>query len=236
MTAVLNLPLIADTMAVRAVIYDDHRGGYIDNVPATFTRKNTDIGIHYAGYPAVNGACPDGQPNNGYCVPPGSPSLNNTNLVGNAINPVTYQGIRVEALYKFNDDWDVLLTQSYQNMDSQGVFYQQPNASDGAPLRRSRSRCSTPPTTRTSFESTAWTLERQVRRSEGRLHRRLPRAQRRPGRRLHELCARRVRRLLPVLRPGQRIPAGTCFSPSATWHSVEQNEHHAARVSLQHAG
>jgi iron complex outermembrane receptor protein len=45
-TAVLNLPLIADTMAVRAVVYDDRRGGYIDNVPATFTRKDTDVGIH----------------------------------------------------------------------------------------------------------------------------------------------------------------------------------------------
>ena len=32
-TAVLNLPLIAEHMAVRAVIYDDQRGGYIDNVP-----------------------------------------------------------------------------------------------------------------------------------------------------------------------------------------------------------
>src|SRR5689334_976932 len=40
LTAVLNVPLIADTFAVRGVIYDDHRGGYIDNVPATFTRKN----------------------------------------------------------------------------------------------------------------------------------------------------------------------------------------------------
>ncbi len=49
-TAVMNLPLIADTMAVRGVIYNDSRGGYIDNVPATFTRKNTDIGIHYANY------------------------------------------------------------------------------------------------------------------------------------------------------------------------------------------
>ena len=38
-TAVLNLPLIADTLAVRAVIYNDNRGGYINNVPATFTRK-----------------------------------------------------------------------------------------------------------------------------------------------------------------------------------------------------
>src|SRR5271165_2888694 len=53
-TAVLNVPLIEGTMAVRMVIYDDHRGGYIDNVPATFTRKNTDLGIAlegYGGYP-----------------------------------------------------------------------------------------------------------------------------------------------------------------------------------------
>src|ERR1700676_3373538 len=50
-TAVLNLPVIAEHMAVRAVIYDDQRGGYIDNVPGTFTRKNTDIGIQYANYP-----------------------------------------------------------------------------------------------------------------------------------------------------------------------------------------
>src|ERR1700723_2696031 len=68
--AVLNLPLIPDTMAVRAVIYDDSRGGYIDNVPATFTRKNTDIGISNALLPAnAGGQCPDGLPNNGFCVP-----------------------------------------------------------------------------------------------------------------------------------------------------------------------
>jgi len=60
LSAVLNLPLIEGKMAVRAVIYNDQRGFYIDNVPATLARKNTDIGIHYAGYPAVNGQCPQG--------------------------------------------------------------------------------------------------------------------------------------------------------------------------------
>jgi hypothetical protein len=35
-------------MAVRVVIDDDSRGGYINHVPRTFTRQNTDIGIHYA--------------------------------------------------------------------------------------------------------------------------------------------------------------------------------------------
>ena len=38
-------------------------------------------------------------------VPPGSPSINNNNFVGNAINPVTYQGIRVSALWDINGDW-----------------------------------------------------------------------------------------------------------------------------------
>src|SRR5450631_7620 len=93
-TAVLNLPLMPEHMAVRAVIYNDQRGGYIDNVAATFTRKNTDLGIAYAGYPAVNGVCPDGLPNNGFCVPPGSPSINNNSIAGRAINPVSYQGVR----------------------------------------------------------------------------------------------------------------------------------------------
>src|ERR1700722_7348990 len=78
-TAVLNLPLIPDTLAVRGVIYDDHRGGYIDNVPSTFSRANTDLGIHYANYPAVNGKCPNGLPNAGFCVPPGSPTIHNRN-------------------------------------------------------------------------------------------------------------------------------------------------------------
>src|ERR1700685_1132 len=83
-TAVLNLPLIENTLAVRAVIYDDSRGGYINNVPATFTRSNTDIGIHYANYPA---GCADGGAGGApVCqVPPGSPTLSNGAVVGNDI-------------------------------------------------------------------------------------------------------------------------------------------------------
>src|ERR1700723_881468 len=70
--AMINLPLIPDTLAVRGVVYSDTRGGYINNVPGTFSRLPTDIGIHYAGYatgcantaggtaPATGGACPTG--------------------------------------------------------------------------------------------------------------------------------------------------------------------------------
>jgi iron complex outermembrane receptor protein len=158
LTAVLNLPLIAGKMAVRAVIYDDSRGGYINNVPATFTRKNTDLGIHYANYPAVSGKCPDGLPNSGWCVPPGSPTLTNGSFVGNAINPVTYKGIRGELLYKFSDDWDLLISQTYQNMDAQGVFYQQPNASDGQPLPPLSVTLFNNTFDKDQFSNTAWTV------------------------------------------------------------------------------
>src|SRR3979411_2476073 len=34
--AIINLPIISDKLAVRAVIYNEKRGGYIDNTPATF--------------------------------------------------------------------------------------------------------------------------------------------------------------------------------------------------------
>ena len=114
--AMINLPLIENTLAARAVIYTDNRGGYINNVPATFTREGTDLGL--AG-------------KNGGVVPANSVSINNANLVANAINPVTYNGARVSVLYKANDDWDVLLQQSYQNMNAQGVFYQMPYGPEG---------------------------------------------------------------------------------------------------------
>src|ERR1700677_3663661 len=118
-TAVINLPLIEDTLAVRGVIYNDSQGGYINNLPSTFTRSGTDLGV--VRY-------------NGGVVPTNSVSINNNGLVANAINPLTYTGFRLSALYKINSDWNALLTQSYQNMDSEGVFNEMPYGSEGAQL------------------------------------------------------------------------------------------------------
>ncbi|HEY0745370.1 MAG TPA: TonB-dependent receptor, partial [Steroidobacteraceae bacterium] len=242
-TAVLNLPLIPGTFAVRAVIYDDHRGGYIDNVPATFTRKNSDIGIHYAnfatacsvGAPTPAGTCAAGTAT-AFGVPPGSAVLNNDSVAGRAINPVTYQGIRVEALYKFNDDWDFLLTQSYQDMRSQGVFYQQPNASDGAALQPLQATLFNPARDTDKFESTAWTLngkfgDLKAVYTGGYLVRNVDQVGD------YTNYARGFYAdVYQCYGPGSGGDANltsTCFSPSATWHSVEKNEHqqHEFRLS-----
>jgi outer membrane receptor protein involved in Fe transport len=233
-TAVLNLPLITDTLAVRGVFYNDRRGGYIDNVPATFTRKNTDVGIHYAGYPAVNGQCPDGLPNAGFCVPPGSPTLNNNSIAGRAINPATYQGLRVEALYKINDDWDVLLAQTYQTLNTQGVFYQQPNASDGAPLAPLEVTLFNPSYDKDQFENTSWTVNGKIG----------------PLKAVYTggYLVRKVEQVSDYTNYSRGVYAdyyqcygptagplnypSTCFSPSAIWRSVERNEHLQNEIRL----
>ncbi|MGO9950055.1 MAG: TonB-dependent receptor [Steroidobacteraceae bacterium] len=156
--ATINLPLIPDTLAIRAVIYNETRGGYINNVPGIFARQNTDLGISYAGTAAVNGQCPDGKPNNGWCVPPGSPTVNNNALVGDAINPVTYQGLRVGAYLKINDDWNALLVQSYQDMWSKGVFYVTPVSSAGQSLPDLGVNLWNPSYNDDKFENTALTV------------------------------------------------------------------------------
>ena len=76
--ATINIPLIADTLAVRGVIYNERRGGYINNLPATFARADTDPGIQYYF---------------GGKVPANSVAINNFNIAASHINPVTYTGL-----------------------------------------------------------------------------------------------------------------------------------------------
>ncbi len=234
LSAVLNVPLIDHKMALRVVLYNDSRGGYIDNVPATFTRRNTDIGIHYANYPAVNGQCPDGQPNAGYCVPPGSPVINNYNIAQRAINPASYKGGRAELLYKFNDDWNILITQMYQNLDTQGVFYQQPNASDGQPLAPLEVTLFNPSYNKDKFENTAWTVH-------GRLG--VLRAVYTGGYlvRHSETVGDYTNYARGVYadyyqchgaEPARGLVA-TCYSPSSTWRELERNTHQSEEFRLR---
>jgi hypothetical protein len=144
--AMLNVPLIQDQLALRAVLYNDKRGGYINNVPSTFTRRNTDVGISYAGG----------------SVPENSPVINNNNLVQNAINPVSYQGGRLQALWQVSPDWEVLLSQSAQTIDAQGVFYQMPYGSDGQKLPDLSVTLFNPSDARDHFTNSALTVTGKV--------------------------------------------------------------------------
>src|SRR5260221_3928853 len=202
LTAALNFPAVPHTIAVPAAIYQDKRGGYIDNVPATFTRKNTDIGIHYAYFPAVNGVCPDGLPNNGYCVPAINPSINNSGVVGNDINPVRYRGIRAEVLYKFNEDWDLLISPTFQDMDAPGGFYQQPNRSDGAALRPLQVTLFNTASDQDKFSNTAWTVNGKFGNLKAVYTGGYPGGQVDPGRGFTQYAPRRVTRFYQCNRAG----------------------------------
>jgi outer membrane receptor protein involved in Fe transport len=158
--ATINLPIIPGTFAVRAVVFNDSRGGYINNVPGTFTRDYSDLGIGGVGgvFPSAKG-----------CIVPNTTTIyascqnviNNNPTVANAINPVTYQGMRASALWKFNDEWNALIAQTYQNMNAQGVFYQEPVSTDGVPLPPLSVTTFNPAYDKDSFENTAWTLNGQ---------------------------------------------------------------------------
>ncbi len=85
------------------MVFSEHQGGYIDNVPST-------IGFVPGSAAATTGV-----------------TGNNANLVANNTNPVDYQGFRLSALWKMNDDWSLLLQQNYQDMNAQGYFYTYPD-------------------------------------------------------------------------------------------------------------
>jgi iron complex outermembrane recepter protein len=230
-TGVLNLPLIDNTLAVRLVAYDDHRGGYINNVPGTFVRERTDEGIYYAGY-AHNIPGPPTPLN----------SVNNNNLVANAINPVTYEGARAELLWRFNEDWSVLLEESFQNMDAQGVFYESPYSATYAvtglptptayPLPPLSVQVYNPSDNYDRFENTALTLNGRI----GVLS-------------LVYNAAYLVRNVeqyqdytnyarghyadyYQCLSTAQTGQPPQCYSPSTTWHETDRDTHQSHELRL----
>ena len=145
--ATINIPLIPDTLALRAVIYNDRRGGNINNIPGTFARAATDlVAVNY-----FSGS-----------VPPNSGSINNNGLVSNAINPVSYQGLRVSGLWKFNDDWNVLIAQSYQNMEADGVFWEEQYDGLGKSLPDLSVELYNPSYNKDKFEDTQLTLTGRI--------------------------------------------------------------------------
>ena len=225
--AMINLPLIENMLAVRAVVYSDNRGGYINNVASTFTRAGTDLG--FTKY------------NSGE-VPTNSISINNNNLLGNAINPVTYTGARVSLLFKANDDWDALLQQSYQNMNAQGVFYEEPYGSQGLALdllgqphgvQKLPTLSVTnfePSYNKDRFESTAITVDGKVG----------------PLKLVYDgsYLVRNIEQQQDYTNYSRGVfgyyyqctgtsgTSGTCYSPAATWQETERNTHLSQELRL----
>ncbi|MBV8682672.1 MAG: TonB-dependent receptor [Caulobacteraceae bacterium] len=161
--AVINIPVVKDKFAIRAVVYDDHQGGYIDNVPSTFTRSNQDLGNYYFNIKPTNGVCPNGQPPGpAGCTTTNAVQVNNYNLARNAQNPVTTTGIRVEALYEINNDWNVLIAESLQNLDAEGLSVEYPIGSEFQTLQPLQVTAFEPSYDHDKWENTAWTVNGKI--------------------------------------------------------------------------
>jgi iron complex outermembrane recepter protein len=217
--ATVNLPIIPDRLAVRALIYNEQRGGYIDNRPATFARADTDIGIQYAD---ANGR-----------VPANSTTLNNFNIAAKDINPVTYQGLRIQALYRLDEHWNALLAQSYQSIEADGVFAEMAVNSLGEPQPDLSAQLYNPSYIKDRFENTALTID-------GRLG----------ALKLIYAGAYLVRNIeqtqdytsyargtyvdyYQCVNPTPAPETAQCFTPSATWRDLVRNTHqtHELRIS-----
>jgi iron complex outermembrane receptor protein len=214
--ATLNIPLIADTLAMRGVVYNEKRGGYIDNLPATFTRAPTDLGIRYIG--------------TAYLAH--SVAINNFNIAGKDINPVTYKGIRVEALYRLNEAWDALLAQSYQSLEADGVFTEMSANSLGEPQPALSTQLFNPSYDKDKFENTSLTINGRI----GAL--KLVYAGSYLVRNVEQVqdYTSYSRSLYVVyyqcVNPGPTAATAHCFTPSATWHDVERNTHQSQELRM----
>jgi iron complex outermembrane recepter protein len=220
--ATLNSPLIADRLAVRGVIYNEKRGGYINNIPATFARAATDLGIHYAYAAGL--------------VPANSVVINNFNIAANHINPVTYTGLRVEALYQFNEDWNALLAQSYQNMEADGVFAEASANSLGEPLSGLNVQLYNPAYDKDRFENTALTITGRVGALKlvyagGYLVRNIEQVQD-----YTNYARGSYVDYYQCVNPGPTPATAKCFTPSSTWHVRDRNTHQSQELRVSTPG
>lgn len=164
----VNIP-IGSRLAVRATGFHERQGGYIDNISSTFSRSNIDAGNSYFNlHPTSGNICPNGQPSSnglstGLCALPASQQANggqysNADLAGKDINPVTYQGARLAAKWEVAPDWDVLISESYQDMDAQGSSAQEPVGLDFQPLGKLQTTLFTPNFNKDKYWNTAWSV------------------------------------------------------------------------------
>jgi outer membrane receptor protein involved in Fe transport len=216
--ATLNLPIIPDRFALRAVVYNESRGGYINNIPGTFARAATDLGIHYA---YAGGA-----------VPADSVVIDNHHIVGDAINSAVYKGVRLSGLVAINDDWNVLVAQSYQQLKADGVFSEMQTNSLGQPQPELSVQLYNPSSTKDKFENTSLTVSGRI----GALQ----------AVYAGSYLVRNVEQVqdytnyargpyvdyYQCVNPGPTAATAKCFTPSATWQDKERNTHESHEVRL----
>ena len=154
--AVYNAP-VGENTALRAVVYYDKQGGYIDAVPGTIdvsqsaryrtadtVRSNGElVGATRAGFQAGADLS-------------GVTRINANAIVEDNQNDAQYFGFRISALHEFNDDWSLNVGVAHQELDSDGIFLANPDLGGYRMQTYEQSELDD------DFDNVSWTLKGRV--------------------------------------------------------------------------
>lgn len=145
--AYFNLPVSDDT-AIRAVVYNQHQGGWIDNV---LNEPGTGNGSYQSSAVVI-----DRVSNGPLADPVNTPTISPKNdaLVEDDFNDATYSGVRFGVHHNFNEDWSLLVQHTAQTLNTDGVFSYDPNLEGESSTNRF-----VPEDNQDEFGLTTWTLE-----------------------------------------------------------------------------
>ncbi|MGB0380505.1 MAG: TonB-dependent receptor [Luminiphilus sp.] len=135
--ATVNIPL-GDNFAVRASVYTDEKGGYIDNVQGT--RSTAESARFRSGSTVRSNGTPVGF-RGGFQAGADLSNVNfidanNSALVEDDFNDTSYRGGRISALWNINDNWSLQVGAMAQEIDSDGTFYVDPNLDGDYEIQR----------------------------------------------------------------------------------------------------
>jgi outer membrane receptor protein involved in Fe transport len=103
---VFNVPMVDDTLAARVVLYNDHDGGFIDNV---FGHTPDSLAISNPNRPWFG--------TNKDVLPAGWGTLDNSASVEERWNDADVKGARLSLLWQLNDEWSIDVTALTQEID-----------------------------------------------------------------------------------------------------------------------
>ncbi|MEL7043961.1 MAG: TonB-dependent receptor [Pseudomonadota bacterium] len=154
-SGVFNVP-VSDNLALRGVVYTDRMGGYVDNVAGTLSAEES-ARFRPAGTLRANGV-PVSSTRAGFQSTADLSNVtfrssDNANRVEEDFNDTTYSGFRLAGLYTINADWSLQISHMQQQLDSDGVFFSDPELGDYDIARFQNDELDD------EFDNTAWTLE-----------------------------------------------------------------------------
>ncbi|KUO57025.1 MAG: TonB-dependent receptor [Sphingomonadales bacterium BRH_c3] len=156
--AMVNVP-VSDTLALRGVVYLDDQGGYIDNVAGTRNASES-ARFRSAGTVRANGV-PVSAGRAGFQAGSDLSAVNfidadNSSLVEDDFNDTQYSGFRATALWEVTPDWTVTLAHTRQSVESDGVFFADPELDGLGDLEIQRFEDDR---LEDDFSNTSWTVE-----------------------------------------------------------------------------